>query len=502
MTKRTTAETDTQDLVRGAGVNYLGYVARLGARAPFLLVAGVLYGEVRFGEYVFGLTVVETAAALALFGLKRSLFKFMSEAVARHEPVDRAVAHGIALAIAAGTIATVAVATGAGSLAALLRLPSAGTTLLLLSPTIPMIVTSDILLVTIRFTRQMRYEVFARSIAEPVTLTAIAALAYYVGAREHGLVMGYVASLSVAMLASILFFSRVFALRTLLRVPLRWSDMRDLVSFSGPTAGYDLMILLGNQADVFLVTYFFPAGVVGVYGMARQFSTFTKKIRQGFDRILPPVVSDGIAAGDMGRVGDQLALVSRWILSVQVLLILVFAFFGDDVLGVLGGTFAGGALTLTLLLIGDAVEGSLGVNELPIVYLRPSMNLVIGAARLLLSVGTGIWLINAFGLEGAALSVVMTYAIVNAGRIALNRRLFGITPLRLSLLKPLLAALPAAAATFFILKQAADMPVAGALVSVPILIGGYVAVLYRLGLEPEERLQLQKLVRRRPQPGK
>lgn len=497
MTKRTTAETDTQDLVRGAGVNYLGYVARLGARAPFLLVAGVLYGEARFGEYVFGLAVVETAAALALFGLKRSLFKFMSEATARHEPVDRALAHGVALATVAGTIATLAVATGAGSLAVWLRLPSAGTTLLLLTPTIPMIVTSDILLVAIRFTRQMRYEVMARSIAEPITLTATAALAYYVGAREHGLVIGYVASLSVAVLASIFFFARVFALRTLLRVPLRWGEMRGLVSFSGPTAGYDLLILLGNQVDVFLVTYFFPAGVVGVYGMARQFSTFTKKIRQGFDRILAPVVSDGIAAGDMGRVGDQLALVARWILSVQILLILVFAFFGDEVLGLLGGTFAGGALTLTLLLIGDAVEGSLGVNEWPIIYLRPSMNLVVGATRLLLGVGTGIWLINAFGLEGAALSVVVTYVVVNAGRIGMNRRLFGITPLRLSLLKPLLAALPAAAATFLLLEQTASMPVIGALISLPILIGGYLTVLYRLGLEPEEQLQLQKLVRQR-----
>jgi len=498
---RRAVETDTRDLARGAGVNYLGYALRLGARAPFLLVAALLYGEVRFGEYVFGLSIVETAAALALFGLKRSLFKFMSESTARQETVYRAVANGVALATVMGAIATGVVIAGASHLAQWFHLPSAAHSLPLLAAAIPLIVTSDILLVAIRFTRQMRYEVMARSIAEPITLSVVAVSAYYLGAREHGLFIGYLASLTVAAAASVFFFARVFPIWTCLRMPLAWGEMRQLVSFSGPTAGYELMTLLGDQVDVYLVTYFFPAGVVGVYGMARQFSTFTKKVRQGFDRILPPVLSDAIAAGDLGRVGAQLALVSRWILSVQVLLVLVFAFFGNEVLGLLGGKFAGGAVALTLLLIGDAVNGSLGVSELPIVYLRPKANLLLGAGRLLLSLGTGIWLIGALGMEGAALSVVVTYCAINLARIVVNWGLFGIVTVRRSIGKPPLAAIPAAASAFLVLHLTAGVPVAGMVLGVPVLIGGYLTALYRLGLEPEERLQLRKLLGRGSAPA-
>ena len=493
---RTTTETDTHDLARGAGVNYLGFVARLGARVPFLILAGLLYGAARFGEYTFSITLVETAAALALFGLKRSLFKFMSEAVARGESVHRAIANGLAVALTSGTIMTLAVAAGADHLAALVRMPSAARPLLLLTPAIPMIVISDILLVAIRFTRQMRFEVWARSIAEPITLTVTIVIAYYAGAHESGLFIGYVASLTVAAAASVLFFARIFPIRACLKTDLRWAEIRRLLTFSGPTAAYELLVVLAEKIDVFLVTYFSSAAVVGVYGMARQFSTVTKKIRQGFDRILPPVLSQSIAAGDMKRVQDQLSTVSRWILSVQVLIILGFAFYASDLLGLLGGEFAGAATILMLLIVGDAINGSLGVSELPIVYLRPSVNVVIGAAMLLIGLGTNIWLINAIGPEGAALAVLITYVLVNAGRIGVNRWLFHIVTVKRSILKPVIAALPAAGAVLAVQSLTTHAPLVGSVLGIPVLVASYLGALYLLGLEPEDRMQLQRLLRR------
>ncbi|MFQ5678360.1 MAG: oligosaccharide flippase family protein [Gemmatimonadota bacterium] len=494
---RTSPETDTRDLARGAGVNYLGFVARLGARAPFLFLAALLYGEARFGEYTFGITVVETAAALALFGMKRSLFKFMSEAVERGETVHRAVANGVALALVTGTVATLAVGFGAGLLATLFRLPSAAGTLRWLTPALPMIVLSDILLVAIRFTRQMRFEVWARSVAEPITLTTTIVIAYYAGARDTGLFLGYVASLTVAAALSLFFFARLYSVRALLRAPPRWSEMRSLITFSGPTAGYELLILLADKADVFLVTYFLPLEAVGVYGMARQFATVSKKIRQGFDRILPPILSQSIAAGEIGRAREQLCTVSRWILSVQLLIVLGFVFYARDLLGLLGGQFGGGAMILILLLAAEAINGSLGVAELPIVYLRPGANLGVGAAMLVLTLGTGAWLIPEIGPEGAALALVITYAFVNALRIGVNRRLFHLTTVGPSLLKPLIAALPAAGSVLLLQRLAASVPAVHTVLGIPVLIATYVGALVLLGLEPEDRAQLRRLRRRR-----
>ena len=492
-----TAETDAKDLARGAGVNYLGYGVRLGARAPFLFIAALLYGETRFGEYVFGLTVVETCAALSLFGMKRSLFKFMSEATDQGASVHRAIATGIALAAATGLIATIAVAGSASLIAETFRLPSAGPVIYLLALAIPLIVTSDILLVAIRFTRQMRFEVYARSIAEPITLSLTAILVYKLGASEYGLVISYLASLVVAALSTIFFFSRVFPFKACLRLPLEWPELKRLIRFSTPTAGYELLTQAGDQIDVLLVSYFSPAHVVGIYGMARQFATFTRKVRQGFDRILPPVLSDAVITGDLNRVGSQVAIVSRWILSVQVLLILGFAWFADNVLGLLGGDFSAGAVALVLLLVGDTINGSLGVNELPIIYLKPAINFFIGILRLLLVVGLGFWLVQEFSIEGIAIAVAAAYLVSNAARILFNRYAFKIRTLTPGIGKPVLAAIPAvglAALSYTIFQE---LPLAREIVTPVVLLGVYLVALLKLGLEPQEQAQIQALLERR-----
>lgn len=494
--RRTTAEQDASDLARGAGVNYLGFVVRLGARIPFLFLAGLLYGEAVFGEFTFGITVAETAAALALFGLRRSLFKFMSDAVAAGEDVHGPVAHGIAVAVPAGLVATLVVGLGAGWIAELLRLPSAAGTLLLLSAAVPLIVLSDILLVAIRFTRQMRFEVWARSVAEPIVLTAAVPVAYWLGAREAGLAIAYVLSLAAAAGLSAWFFARLYSLRRCLRVRLRADRLRSLIGFSGPTAAYDMLQLVADKVDILLIAYFSPPSVVGVYGMARQFTTVTKKIRYGFDRILAPVLSQSIAAGDLARARAQLATVARWILSLETLLVLFFAFYADELLGLLGGGFAEGALVVLLLALGDAVNGSVGVAELPIVYLRPGANVVLGSALLALMVAGNLWLIPPLGAEGAALAVAAAYALVNAGRVAANRWLFDIWTLNAAILKPVVAALPAAAVVLALERLVAPGSVAVVAVGLPLLVVAYLGTLRLLGLEPEDRAQLRRARRK------
>ncbi len=487
------AESDRDDIARGAGVNYLGYVARLGSRAPFLFLAGILYGEAAFGVYTFGTAIAETAAALSLFGMKRSLSKLMSDAVARGEGLHRAIAGGIVLALCLGTAITLAVAGGAGLLALAFDLPSAARAVMILALAIPMIVASDILLVAIRFTRQMRFEVYARSIAEPITLTVAVVVLYYLGFRDLGLAIGYVAALTVAAAATAVFFVRLYPVRELLRVRLRWGEIRELVAFTGPTAGYELTMLMANRVDVFLVSWFTSASAVGIYGMAREFSTVTKKIRQGFEPILRPVISDSLATGDLGRTRDQLAMVSRWILSAQAPVILAFVFYADDLLGLLGGGFAGGALVLVLLMAGDAIEGGFGVNEIPIVYLRPRANIVIGAGWLVLTVGAGIALVPRLGAEGMALAVALALAGVNAARVAVNRAELDLDTVEVKLLKPLAATLPAGAAVWALERYLAPDPLPAVALGLPLLLAAYFGAYRLLGLEEEDRAQLRRV---------
>jgi O-antigen/teichoic acid export membrane protein len=488
---KTTPETDARDLARGAGVNYVGYVARLGGRVPFMFLAGLLYGEASFGVYTFAISVIETAASLATFGLKRSLYKFLSDEKSRTGGVYRSISAGLTLTLTAALIVSLLVAAVAHPLADLFNLEAAGGFLLILCAAIPLIVTTDILLVTIRFTRQMRFDLYARSLVEPITLTVAIVVAYLAGARESGLAIGYVVSMAAAALVSLFFFLRIYSIRNCLAARPHWSELRRIIVFSAPTAGYELLLFIAERVDVFLVSYFMPASAIGVYGMARQFSTATKKIRMGFDRILQPVLSDSLAAGFRERAGHQLGLVARWILVVQAPVVMFFAFWGGDLLGLMGGGFAGGATVLVFLAIADMINGTLGVSEIPFVYLRPVVNTVLGIGMLIVAIGLGVWLIGVFGLEGAAFAMIITVCVVNLARILLNYRLFDLVTVTPKLWKPLAAAIPSIAAVvalqqLFALAFPLDM-----IVTVPVLASAYLGTLYLLGLEAEDRAQLQ-----------
>src|SRR5436305_3591537 len=67
-------------ITRGSWVYLSGLILRLGARVPLLLIAGRLYGASLYGEYILAAAIVETAAAAATLGFKRTLFGVLHEA--------------------------------------------------------------------------------------------------------------------------------------------------------------------------------------------------------------------------------------------------------------------------------------------------------------------------------------------------------------------------------------------------------------------------------------
>jgi O-antigen/teichoic acid export membrane protein len=111
----------------------------------------------------------------------------------------------------------------------------------------------------------------------------------------------------------------------------------------------------------------------------------------------------------------------------------------------------------------------------------------------ILAVAANVWLIGAMGLEGAAVATILTVTVVNAARIYLNRRLFGLTTVAPSILKPLVALVPALGVVLALQRLTAGVPALGIVLGIPALAVTYLGALYVLGLEPEDREQLDRV---------
>ncbi|WP_321391129.1 oligosaccharide flippase family protein [Emcibacter sp.] len=429
-----------KDIAKGAGANFGGFLIRLGARIPFLLLVGHLYGAGIFGQFVFAVTYVETLSVLAVFGFKRSIFKFLNGHIRDRNMPEAGTAVLNCLMIVLSFAALIVLATYLGNplLDSLFGKDMAAAALIL-APAILLYSLTEILLASTRAFRMMRYEIFTKSIMEPYSLLIFGTIFYFLGMKGQGLLFAYLFMISLSFSSALYGFFRIFSISHLRGFIPDFGLIRSMLTFSGPTAVYDLGNFFLQRIDVFLLSGLTSSSTVGIYGMALNVATTVKKIRQSFDPILEPVLSQSVESDDLKKTVSEMAQVSYWMASIQVIIVVLLFFYGSALMSLFGSDFAVAGLILSLIILGDAVNGSLGISELLLLYKRPSINPMIIAVMTPFHLGLCYLLIGLLGGEGAALSILITYVVMNILRLVIVRRLFEIFPLDARLLRPLCA---------------------------------------------------------------
>ena len=97
-----TAGGDLAALAKGGRTNLFGFLLRLVARLPFLLIGGRYYGAEALGRFASALVVVELVAMLCTMGEKRGLAQRLSDHDEEPAPL---IADGLFLALLIGAAA-------------------------------------------------------------------------------------------------------------------------------------------------------------------------------------------------------------------------------------------------------------------------------------------------------------------------------------------------------------------------------------------------------------
>lgn len=487
---------DSWDVLKGGAANLFGLLTRTGGRLIFVLIAGNLYGAAAFGRYFYLLAVIETLAAIAVFGMKRALFAFGEETDADTGAFERAILHALVLclglaAVLAGALYTVWPLT---------NLPQGAAWLPAMAALIPMIALSDVTLAATRYRRQMRYQVLARSIAEPWSLAGLAALAYFGGLGADGLFLAYAGSILVAVLFSIWGFSRLFSARHVLGAGFSGRFLRTMVTTAAPTMVNEFLNGFLRRLDVIILRLLAADAVLGVYGMAKELATNTQKTKSIFAPIIAPVSAQSLAAGRAGTLADLLSQVCRWVFTIQLLQLAGFALFGAALLSLFGDGMTAGALALTILVAAEVIEGSFFMSEYAIVYGRPNWTPVITGLGAAAVAGFAAVLAPGLGAVGAAMAVLYGFMILSFFRLMASRHITGKPILRARFIKPLAAALLATAIVLGI-GQFAGLDLRhgpAALAGLAVLIVSFLAVVFALGISAEDRALYAALRQRSP----
>jgi O-antigen/teichoic acid export membrane protein len=390
-----------------------------------VLVAGRLFGAALFGAFAIAVAVIELAVTLGGAGMKRLLFKLLDEEKGGRTP-PHLVIDGIILVAAASLVPIAALMLAVTLLPSGWIAANTATALLLLAPMILGQALIDLLLAATRWTHRMRHQVWGRSVVEPYVGVAAAGLAWAMGYRETGLVIGYWAG-TLAALAYALAGARAclgpFEFSAYRFAPARFVLMVRATAW--PTLG-DIAAALFLRLDLYLVGLLLGEAPAGIYGMAQQVRTPIRQVRQSFEGLLAPIVSRTLKHGGAVQTGQAAASATRLILAIQLPLLIALVVAGEPLLQLIGPEFAAGYWAMLLLAAAETIQGAFGVGDLILLYRRPRAILWVTGAGGAVNLLAGWLLIGAYGLNGAALAALLAALGAAAVRRAFLRGTFGI----------------------------------------------------------------------------
>lgn len=189
-----------------------------------------------------------------------------------------------------------------------------------------------------------------------------------------------------------------------------------------------IVMALRSQGGAWLAGGFDTPKHVALYGVAQRLQLLLAAPLIIGNAVLPPIIAQLHAAGQMPRLERVIRSVSGLILLPEIALTLMLFAFGDVILGKLFGQFYMAAFPLLLVLCaGQLLNIATGAWQMVLPMTgNQRLLLLTSAIALVIQVGLGVILGSQYGVMGIAVSVAAGMAASNMVGVLLVRRSLGI----------------------------------------------------------------------------
>ena len=476
-------QADIEALARGGRINFFGFLLRLAARLPFLFIAGRIYGAEALGRFAYAVLVVEFAAQIATFGLKRGLAEQLAK-------TDRPHTHVVWDGMLVGALLSLLVT------ALLVVFPQAmfpNSSINGLERLLPLvvlaIVLTEIALAALAYRFDIGATVRARAIVEPWTIS-IAAFAFSFYSLRDGLILAYVASMAAALVTALWPLFRSYGL------PRGWrpdpGGLARLARANMPLAAADAIEWASRRIDLAILGLFVSPAIVGIYYVAQQVASLPQKLKTSFDPILGPVITRNLKEGNLKEIARQVSQVGFWIIAAQAGVALALGIPGEAVMGLVGAAFVGGTGALAMLLAAEVVAATAAVSEAALVYVARHRNMIISLVMIAIQAALSVLFIvlmqdagwdPLYVAAGPAAALCLSLGLSSIVKAKLLHRLLG-APVNGWRWALIWAAVVAAIVGFVAINVPEWLELA---VGMPAILLSYGWVIWRKGFGPDDR---------------
>jgi O-antigen/teichoic acid export membrane protein len=502
---------DYRVLAAGTAQNIVGLVVFVaGTFAANILIArafgGGATGAIALGIVTIGTQFAFIVAAGTRFGMDMAAVRYVAIDVGAGHPgrmrplVGRAIEIAAAISIAVGAVVYVVAGPVGRALGDAATADATAAALRAAAVAIPFVALTYVWVAASRGLKVMRHTLYVQWIAQPLLWIVLMVVLWQFQKTEAMAVWAYAASWCLAAVGGRYFWRAISGGHE--REDLEPGAAGALVRYGAPRAPAALLSQGLFWIDYFVASHFIAAGYVtaaevGVYSACVRVALAMVLFLTAVSYVFSPFVADLHARGERDRLDALFKAITRWTVAGTIPVLMLMLIVPQAILRVFGGAeFASGSDALRILVIGQAINVSVGAAGFVLIMAgRTGWDLFVYGVSAALDLTLAWILVPKFGIEGAAAAQAITIAASNWLRLALVRRFVGIFPWDLTYLRLLLPTLACAAAmlagheatigtTWYV--QLVVVGVLGVIVYVPALLA--------FGLAPKEKVALGNAV--------
>jgi len=447
-----TKDDAVRDVLRGAGVVYVGLVLEMGLAFLAQRFAAVYLSVGGFGNLISGTALLDVGAVLAGLGFTAGLARYIPRVErTQQRPLAK---YALTLVLAASLVVAVPTVVFADLIAAnIFGEPELAASLRVFGAAIPFAALMNLGIGGTRGQKISRFRVYVKNILHPGTRFLLIIVAVVIGAGELGYAAGYVIPFFVGGVTAIALFWRNLPDES------NTAGARDVfpefLRYSLPFTVSGLSGFVYRSLDIFLLLYFIGNRAVGAYAVAYAFARLISMFSTAFGYLSTPVSSQ---LEDDDRVDEAVSVqttIARWTTIVTIGALVPMIFFAAEFLRfIYRPAYASAAPTLAVLVVGFALKNVLSTHG-PIIEALGKSKLAAFNTTSAAVVNTvaNLLLIPPYGIFGAAVATTLSYAVLNVLPTLEVKYYTGETTLSRPVIEPVLVAIPLTAVAIVLFRS-------------------------------------------------
>lgn len=483
---------DLKTLASGAGI---GLVGRSGGRIVQFVSQVLLARSLApagYGLFSLAWTILRIGGFVAMAGLQNGVVRFGSELrIQRPDQVRSVIQRCLSLGLVTGTAVGLVVFLSADRLAdSIFQMRDLTPALKIVSLSLPFLALARIAAAATRVSQRMVYSILADDFGQPVAfLCLMGILVFALDLGVNGALWALAGAFALSFGLGLLFLRSLFPPQRVPSSAVEAPRSRALLAYSLPTALAAMLSQFVLWTDRLFIGFYGSAGQVGVYEAIVQLTVPFLTVLSAFNAVFAPLIAS--SKTETMRIGSIFRICTKWGLYSVLPYFLTLLFAGRQVIDlVFGESYAPGFLPLLILSMGQLVNvGTGGVATLLIMTGHQHRWLQISASSLALNLILNWYLVPKLALVGAALATGIATSVLFITGVWVTRRTLGLWAYDrrywkgvLSLLLTVLLLLVLRATV-----QPQLPPLAWVLVTVAAAGGLFLAGLWALGLDAEDR---------------